>query len=321
MEAGRARKVGRSVEHRGPTRAAEGPGQTARVKIPGLRGLHLWSVLKRTYREFLRDDMWTYAAALAYHALFALFPFLLFLIALFAFIDAGGLFDSLVAQTHRFVPGQAQQRVLQVLAEVSEHRRGGLLSAGIAGAVWVASGGMRSTMNALNRAYDVAEGRRWWKKYLLSVAYTVVFALLVALSTALVVMGPRGAAWVGGRLGAPPGVVSAMAWLRIPIALLVAGVTTCATYLAVPNVKQRLALVLPGGVAAMVLWACVSFLFQVYVANFGRFSVTYGSVGGIVMLLAYLYFSAAMLLLGAELNAVIQSDAPRPGDAVKQPAE
>lgn len=286
------------------------------MKIPGFRGLHPWRVLKRTCLEFLDDDMWTYASALSYHALFALFPFLLFLVALFGFIDASGMFEWLAAQARQFVPEQARSRVIAVLREVQVHRRGGLLSFGILGAVWVASGGMRSTMNALNRAYDVAEGRRWWKRYLFSIAFTLVFALLVALSTALVVMGSRGAAWIGGRLGAPDAVVSAMAWLRIPIALLLAVVTLCATYLAVPNVKQRLALVLPGAVVAVALWTCVSLLFQLYVANFARFTVTYGSIGSVVMLLAYLYLSGAVLLLGAELNAVIQAGAPRKGDAV-----
>lgn len=286
------------------------------MNIPGFRGLRPWPVLKRSCQEFLDDDMWTYASALSYHALFALFPFLLFLVALFGFVDASGLFDWLAEQTRRFMPPEAQARVLQVLGEVETHRRGEFLSFGILGALWVASGGMRSTMNALNRAYEVPEGRKWWKRYLFSIAFTLVFALLVAVSTALVVMGPRGVAWVGGRLGAPDGLGSAMAWLRLPIALLLAVAATCATYVAVPNVKQRLALVLPGAVAAVVLWGCGSFLFRLYVANFGRFSVTYGSIGSVVMLLAYLYFSAAVLLLGAELNTVIQADAPRRDDAV-----
>ena len=285
------------------------------MKIPGLRGLRVRTVLARTFREFQRDDMWTYGSALAFRAVFALFPFLLFLVALFSFLDAPGFFDWLLAQGEAVLPEQAQGRVEQVVGEVRGRRRGGLLSFAILGALWIASGGVRSAMHALNTAYDVEEGRRWWKRYPLSVGYTLAFGALVVLATFLMVLGPRASAWTLDQLGAGPGVQGAMRWLRLPAALLLAMAATALVYLAVPNVRQRLRLVLPGAVAAVLLWAAVSLGFRLYVANFGRFGLTYGSIGAAVILLAYLYLSALVLLLGAELNAVIQREAPRPGDA------
>lgn len=285
------------------------------MKIPGLRGLRLRTVLVRTFHEFQRDDMWTYGSALAFRAVFALFPFLLFLVALFSFLDAPGLFEWLLAQGEGVLPEQAQSRVEEVVGEVRGRRRGGLLSFGILGALWIASGGVRSAMGALNAAYDVEEGRAWWKRIPLSVAYTLVLGALVVLATFLVVLGPRASAWVLDQLGGGAGLQGAMRWLRLPAALLLAMAATTLVYLAAPNVRQRLRLVLPGAATAVLLWAVASFGFRIYVANFGRFGVTYGSIGAVIILLAYLYLSALVLLLGAELNAVIQREAPRPGDA------
>lgn len=288
------------------------------METPRLRGLPLAHVAKHTWRAFDGDDMWTFAAALAYHALFALFPFLLFLVAAFSFLDAPDLFDGLLAQSERFLPREAQATVAEVVGEVRGQREGGLLSLGILGAAWIASGGVRSTMHALNVAYDVPEGRTWWKRYLVSLAYTLALAVLVMLATVLMVLGPGATGWLLDRIGAGAGVLDALVWLRLPAALLLAWGAIVLVYYAAPNVRQRLPLVLPGAVLAVLLWAAVSLGFRLYVAHFSRFSVTYGSIGAVVMLLAYFYLSSLVLLLGAEMNAVIQhhaADLPDPEPA------
>lgn len=298
------------------------------METPRLRGLPLAQVARYTWRAFDGDDMWTFAAALAYRMLFALFPFLLFLVAAFSFLDAPGLFDGLLAQSERFLPREAQATVAKVVGEVRGRREGGFLSLGILGAVWVASGGVRSTMHALNVAYNVPEGRRWWKRYLVSLAYTLALAVLVMLATVLMVLGPRATAWLLDRLGAGAAVQDALVWLRLPAALLLAWGAIVLVYYAAPNVRQRLPLVLPGAVLAVLLWTAASLGFRLYVAHFSRFGLTYGSIGAVVMLLAYFYLSSLVLLLGAEMNAVIQhhaadlpapepAEAPRPDSAAE----
>lgn len=292
------------------------------MRIPGLRGLPPGEVAAHTWREFQKDDMWTFAAALAYHTLFALFPFLLFLVAAYSFVDAPEFFDRLLAQSRRFLPREAQATVADVIGEVRGQREGGALSLGIVGAVWIASGGVRSTMHAMNVAYDVPEGRRWWKRYLVSIAYTLALAVLVMLATVLMVLGPRATAWGLDRLGAGQGLVDALRWLRLPLSVLLAWAAIVLVYFAAPNVRQRLALVLPGAVAAVLLWTIVSLGFQLYVARFSRFGITYGSIGAVAMLLAYFYLSSLVLLLGAEMNAVIQHLAPGvPGPEPAEPPE
>jgi membrane protein len=285
------------------------------MRLPGMRGLGLWTVTRDTVRAFLDDDVPNYAAALAFRALFSLFPFALFLLAAFSFLDAPGLFESLMAQARVFLPEDAFAQVEQVMVEVRGERQGGLLSFGIIASIWMASAGIRTLMIGLNRAYNVEEGRPWWKVWPLSLAYTVALGILVVAATLLMVFGPRLTAWISERVGLPDPVLTAIAWSRPPLALLLATLAVVLAYRALPNVRQRFALVVPGAVLAVLLWAATSFAFQLYVEHFGRFGATYGSIGAVIMLLTYLWFSGMVLLLGAELNAVIQHDAPRPGDA------
>lgn len=285
------------------------------MRIPGLRGLKVRPVARDTAAAFMDDDVPTYAAALAFRMFFSLFPFIIVLIAAFSFIDAPGLFEWLLAQSRQFLPGDAQGQVETVIGQVRGRRQGGLLSFGILVSVWMASAGVRTLMVALNRAYEVEEGRAWWKRWPLSVVYTVALGLLVVLSTVLMVLGPRITAWATDWLGAPAAVQSAIRWLRLPLALVLATGAVVLVYLALPNVRQRLRLVVPGAVVAVLLWTLVSFGFQLYVEHFGSFGAMYGSIGTVIILLTYLWLSGMVLLLGAELNAVVQAKAPRPGDA------
>jgi membrane protein len=286
-----------------------------RMAFPGFRGLRLRTVAAETYAGFMRDDMMTYAAAVAYQALYALFPFAIFLLALFSFLEQPQLFEWLLTQGRAFLPGDASAQVEKVVGEIRGQRQAGLLSLGILTTLWIASGGVRSAMNALNKAYEVCEGRAWWKVYLYSFGYTLASGSLVVMATGLMVFGPRASHWVLRQMGAAPVVHDAVSLLRVPLAVAGAVAGVFLVYLAMPNVKQRVALIIPGSVLAVGLWGLVSLGFRWYVENLGRFSVTYGSVGAVIVLLTYFYLSSMILLLGAELNAAIQRARPRHGDA------
>lgn len=266
----------------------------------------LRSVLWRSVLDFAEDDMLSYAAALSYQLLFALFPFLIFLLALLSFLNLGALFDWILEQARLALPGPALEQVETVVTEIRDQASGGLLSFGILGAVWIASSGMRSAMNALNRAYDLKEGRSIWRRYALSMVYTVLFAALVVLATLLFVVGPQLTAWGVAWLGLPPAAASTWSWLGVPAALLAVMIAAALVYQFAPNVEQRFQLVTPGSVVAVVLWALISWLFRLYVAHFGRYSVTYGSIGAVIILLLYFYLSAAALLFGGEVNGTVQ---------------
>lgn len=285
------------------------------MPIPGFRGLRLRTLAAETFKGFYRDDMLSYGAAVAFQALYALFPFVIVILALFSFLDQPRLFNSLLLWSQDFLPGEAYEQVRQVVDEIRGQRQTGVLSLGVATTIWFASGGVRSVMNALNRAYEVPEGRAWWKTYGLSIVYTLASSALVVVATGLMVFGPRATDWSLLQIGAGAGVREAVIWLRIPLAVLGAVAGVFLVYLAMPNVRQRVGLVVPGAVLAVVLWGLVSLGFRWYVENLGRFSVTYGSVGAVIVLLTYFHLSAMILLLGGELNAAIQRAAPRHGDA------
>ncbi|HMQ30987.1 MAG TPA: YihY/virulence factor BrkB family protein [Chloroflexaceae bacterium] len=276
------------------------------------------SALKDAGREFLDDDMGTYASALAFQVLLALFPFLIFLIALLGFLQLSAFFDYLREQSAVLLPDQASAQINQVIGEV-EQREGGLLSFGIILAIWAASGGVRGLMHALNIAYDVEEGRAAWKRMLLSVVYTVALAALLIAALALMILGPQVMGWIAAQVGLEQLFVTIWSWARWPVIILLLMIVVAMIYTALPNVRQPFRLITPGSVLAVLVWVVASLGFSLYVQNFANYSATYGSLGAVVILLFYFSLSSAVLLFGAELNAVLlrRREAPR---AKEQPA-
>lgn len=281
------------------------------LQLPGLRGLGVGRVAWLAIKDFFADDMATYAAALAFHLLLALFPFIIFLVALLGFLYVPGFFDWLLAQARAALPSAAAGRVSHAVEQVRSQSHGGLLSFGIIGAVWAASTGVRSLMNALNVAYDVAESRPIWQRYLLSIVFTLALAVLVIVATALMLVGPEAVARLAGHAGLKHPVVVAWAWLRIPVALLLLTLAVAAVYDVAPNVDQPFQFLTPGAVLAVLVWLLASLGFSAYVSHIATYSATYGSVAAIIVLLLYFFISSLALLLGAEVNGVIHHHAPR----------
>lgn len=275
------------------------------MRIPGLRGMSPMELGKRAVKEFLRDDMTTYASALSYHALFALFPFLIFLIALLGFLQIPGFFSWLLEQAQTALPQDAYQRVQDVITQIQNQPRGGLLSFGILAALWAASSGIRSLMNALNTAYDVEETRAAWKRYLLSILYTLGLAVLLIAGAGMMLLGPQAMEWLADQAGLSGVFVTLWTWLRWPAAVLLLMITAAIIYYVTPNVDQSFQFITPGAIIAVVVWIIASIGFSIYVSNFANYNATYGSLGGVVVLLFYFFISAAVLLLGAEINAEV----------------
>ncbi|HZP87596.1 MAG TPA: YihY/virulence factor BrkB family protein [Burkholderiales bacterium] len=268
-------------------------------------------VLKEATKEFIDDGMTTYAAALAYRVLFSLFPFLIFLIALLGLLHVPQLFDWLRQQAALLVPGEAMDQVNAVIDGL-QTPRGGLLSFGIALAIWSASAGVLALMDALNVAYDVIERRPTWKRILLSIVYTITMAIVLIAAAGLMVLGPQAAGWIAERLGVEQVFVTVWSVLRWPLALVLLMLTTSVVYYALPNTRQPFRFVTPGAVISVVIWILASVGFGFYVQNFGNYDATYGSIGAVIILMFYFYLSAALLLFGAEVNGVVEAArAPR----------
>lgn len=275
------------------------------MKIPGIRGLGPFTVVRRAVKKFGEDDMGTYASALAYQVLFSIFPFIIFLIALLGFLNIPEFFEWLRTEANALLPAQVSGQVDEIIAEV-EQPRGGLLSFGILVALWTASAGVRATINALNVAYGVHEGRPAWRRIPLSLLYTLGLAALLIAATALLIFGPQAISWLGEQVGFAQAFVIVWSILRIPLVIVLLMLAVAFVYYAFPDTKQRFIFLTPGSVLAVLVWLAASWGFSIYVQNFADFSATYGSIGAIIVLLFYFYVSASVLLFGAEINEVIE---------------
>jgi membrane protein len=275
------------------------------MRIPGFGEQAPVAVIKEAVKDFFADDMMTYAAALAYRILLALFPFVIFLLTLLGALGLSDFFDWLLSQARMALPGGAFQMVEQVIGEIRGQPRGGLLSFSILFAVWAASTAVRSIMNALNVAYDVKESRPAWMLYPLSLVYTIGLAVLLVAASGFMLLGPNAMQWLAGQAGLSD--VAARLWtvLRWPVAILLLLLTVALIYKVTPNIDQPFKFVTPGSAIAVLTWILASLGFSYYVGNFANYGATYGSLGGIVILLLYFFISAAVLLFGAEINATI----------------
>lgn len=270
-----------------------------------LRDAGVWDVIKRTAKGFSEHDLSTYAAALAYRALFSIFPFILFLLALLGFLHLPDFFDWLRSQADLLLPPVAMEQVGPVIDQLQDSQ-GGLMSFGILLALWTASIGVRSLMNAMNRVYAVEESRPSWKLVLLSVAYTVGLAVMLLLAAGFMTLGPQIMSWLASQIGMEQMLVTLWTWIRWPLAILLMMLAVALIYYATPDVEQDFRFITPGSVVAVIVWLAASIGFGIYVQNFGNYNATYGSIGAIIVLLLYFYISAAVLLLGAQLNATIE---------------
>jgi membrane protein len=275
------------------------------MRIPGFADQPPWGVAKHAVKDFLDDDMPTYAAALSFHLLLALFPFIIFLLTLLGSVGLAAFFDRLLNQARAALPPDAYQILEQVVGEIRNRPGQGLLSVSIVLALWAASAGMRSITNALNRAYDVDETRPLWQRYPLSVLYTVGLAALVLLSGAARLAGPQVVERFTNRFGITGLVATLWTWLRWPAVVALLLLVIALIYYLGPNVEQPFRYVTPGSVTAVIVWIVASAGFSAYIERFGDYGATYGSLGGMIVLLLYFFVSGAVLLFGAEINAAI----------------
>jgi membrane protein len=267
----------------------------------------LFATLKRTFTEFSEDNMSDWAAALTYYGLLSLFP------ALIALVSIIGLFGDPAATTKTITqivtklgPSSAAQTFAGPVKSITSHRSaaGILFFVGLGTALWSASGYVGAFMRAANIIYETPEGRPFWKLRPLQILVTLVMiVLLAAVALGIVLTGPVVTA-VAGPLGV--GSTAQTVWniAKWPVMLAAVIVMFGVLYHAAPNVQlPGFKWVTPGAIFALVLWLVASALFAFYVANFGSYDKTYGTLGGMVVLLVWLWISNVALLLGMELNS------------------
>ena len=283
------------------------------MQIPKMGGIGLLELAKRSIRKaYLEDDLLMYAAALAFRVFFAFIPFLIFVVALLGVLRVPGFFDWVLSKAQNILSKDAVGQMKLVLEQVRHQARGGLLTFGaVAVALWYDSVAVRALMTALNVAFDVKEDRPAWRRFLLSMLLAIGFALTIALASALILVGTPVMSTLLTRLGFGEGLASVWQLVRWPAAVLLLMVVVALTYHLLPNDKEPFQFVTPGAILAVIVWVVASVSLHYYVLNFANYSVMYGALGAVLMLLLYFYVSAAVLLLGAEVNAVIRNASPK----------
>jgi membrane protein len=266
-----------------------------------------WKELfERTLKETQSDNGLGLAAQLAYYFFLALFPALLFLIALAGVFVDEGLLTQVVEMLSGSVPPDVVTIIRDQLINLSQGEQGGIMTFGVIAALWSSSAAMVALIDALNRAYDVADERAWWKQRLIAILLTFGVALFILVSFALVIFGPQLATALAGRIGL--GAVFEWTWkiLQWPVVFALVATAFALVYYFAPDVEQDFVFLTPGSVLATLLWLAGSLGFRFYVVNFGSYNETYGSVGAIMVLLLWLYISGLCVIIGAEMNAEIE---------------
>ncbi|HEY6248827.1 MAG TPA: YihY/virulence factor BrkB family protein [Candidatus Angelobacter sp.] len=271
-----------------------------------LRGLK--AALWHTGEDISRKHTLQMAAALSYYFVMSLFPALILLSAIVAYLPIPDLFNQAVGLMGSFIPKDTMSLLEKVLSGVISPNRSTFLSFGILATLWSASGGFSSAMEALNIAYEVEDNRRFWRTRPLAILLTVIVGLLMLTALAVLIVGPRFGEWLAGHMHLSW--LFALLWPYIHWIVAV-GFTVLAVeflYFLAPNVKQRFLSTLPGAVLVVGCWIGLSYGLGVYFRNFANFNKTYGTLGAAVALMIWLYWTGFFMLLGAELNCQLAKE-------------
>lgn len=265
-----------------------------------------WQELaRRTIADTLADDCPGLAAQLAFYFFLAVFPALLFIVSLLAYVPLGATLGGAVEQLQAVLPQEIVIFIRRQIDQAAAGSHGGLLTVGIAGAVWSSSSAVTAIITALNRAYDIEEWRPWWKRRLIAIALTVALALFVVLAFAFVVGGRDLSEWVASQLGTSERFAQIWAIAQWPIALALVVIAVDLVYYFAPNADNQWVWVTPGALLATTLWLITSAGFKLYVQNIGSYTAVHGAIGTVIVLMLWFYLSGFALLVGAELNAEI----------------
>jgi membrane protein len=280
-------------------------------------GLGAKALARRVIHEIQEDDCLGRAAQLGYYFLFALFPFFLFLTTLLGYLPIPNLLDRMMEVLAPLLPGDALRLVQENLGQLVTGARGGLLSFGILAALWTSSSALTALIDSLNRAYDVEEGRPFWKVRLIAMMLTVGLSVFMVVALVLLTFGPQLGRWVADLVGL--GEVFAWVWniFRWPVIGGLLIIAIAMVYYFGPDVEQEWKWITPGSVFAIIGWLLTSLGFAFYVNRFGSYNATYGTIGAVIVLLTWMYLSGLFMLIGGEINAEIEhasQDGKDPGE-------
>jgi membrane protein len=291
---------------------AEEKGNQA--EVPVAENLGLVDFFKLTFKEVGEDHVSAFAGNLTYKALFAIFPFFTFLLSLLGLFNATSLVTDILKRVSGALPESAttfiENQIIPLTRSQAESTFTFAAIISILLALWGISGAFRSVMEAMNVMYEVEEDRPFWKQYGISIFLSLAIIVLMFTAFGIVIFGGS----FGGGLAQAIGLGSVFqtVWsiAQWPIVACIVLFTFAVIYYFAPAAEQRFRWISPGAVLAFVFWLVFSLAFSYYASNFGSYNETYGSLAGVILLMLYIYYSAFIMLIGAEMNQVIEWHIP-----------
>ncbi len=277
-------------------------------------GVPLPQFLKELYHEATEDDILNGAAVLGFFLTLAIFPAMILTMAVIPYLPIPNVDQAIMDLLRQTLPADAANMFTSVVEEVTSEQRGGLLSFGALATLWATSTGMYAVMQQLNISYDVTEARGFVHARLVAIGLSMLFGVLVIGAFSMIVMGGVVQDWLGAQFGVSGWVLAFFAGLRwvIIVAALLLGFSLI--YYLAPNVKQKFAFVTPGSIVGVLLLMLSSLAFAWYAQRFADYSATYGSIGAVIALMMWLYIAGIAILIGSEINALVEHHSPEGKD-------
>ncbi|SDM56893.1 YihY/virulence factor BrkB family protein [Bacillus sp. OK048] len=259
------------------------------------------SLVKLLWHRIEEDDISGQSAQLAYFFLLSLFPLLIFIFTLMPYLQIP--YHDILGSIREFAPPQTMELIEKNVNYVMNNRNGGLLSIGIIGTMWSASNGIHALVRAFNKAYNVKESRSFIVSRGMAILLTFGMILVFIVAVLLPIFGREIGVFLFSYLGFKSEFLQIWDMLRLVVSALILFVIFTGLYWIAPNVKLRCKSAFPGAAFATIGWILSSYALSFYVGNFGNFSLTYGSIGAIIVLLIWLYISGFIIIIGGEINA------------------
>ncbi|WP_312889172.1 YihY/virulence factor BrkB family protein [Desertibacillus haloalkaliphilus] len=262
------------------------------------------SFIKQLSQRFFKDHVLDLAAQCAYYFLLSIFPFLIFAVALLGFLHISS--DDVITMLYQYVPDVTVEMISRNLTEILDSRRTGLLSFGFILTIWSASHAISALIRSLNRAYDVPESRPFLQARFVAILLTISMIFVIIIALLLPVFGKLIIQWITTTFGLPETTAEFWNNLRWFLSFIILTVAFTFLYILGPNEKLTFREVIVGAVFASTGWQMSSLGFSYYVNHLGNFTATYGGIGGVIVLMMWFHLSAALLIIGGQINAILR---------------
>jgi membrane protein len=279
-------------------------GKLKEMKTTSVSNRPVVTFFKDLFKRIGDDDVSGLAAQLSYFFLLSLFPFMIFLVTLVAYLPFSDL--DMINFISRYAPEEIVTMIDENISQIMDGRNGGLLSIGIIGTLWSASNGINALMRAFNHAYNIDEKRSFVVARGISILLTIAMVFVIIIALLLPVFGRAIGEYLFSFIGLSEDFISVWGTLRWVISSVIFFIVLSALYLLAPSKRVYFKHVYIGAIFATVFWQLTSLAFSFYVSSFSNYSATYGSLGGVIILMLWFYLSAMIIIIGGEINALVE---------------